>query len=137
VAPPEIHVEVESLNDRDLRVTLTLRSPDQIVTDLHSLPWGGRYNGFIIVAVPPLSGGEALPGQAAFEEPMESPPVRIDRGKPLTGVVHLDSRIQGLEAALRRTDLLLFWSFEVQVQELGSSNRVGGWLLLPRRRTTP
>lgn len=130
---PEIAVEVAGRSDGVLNVKVVLRSSKAVVTDHQSLPWGGRYNEVVVVAIAADSGGEVLPAQAGWDEPVESPAVNLVPGKALTGDVQLAGRVQGADETLRKNDLVVFWTYRLRAAGGAVSNRVGGWLLVPRR----
>jgi hypothetical protein len=116
-----------------LRMSLKVDAAQHLRTTHRDLPWGHRYNALTIVAVPVGPSAEALAAQPAWDEPIESPEIVLVPGKALSGNVYLNSRVQGAEAALAKGELLVFWSYQLVAIGQPASNRVGGWLVIPRR----
>jgi hypothetical protein len=123
-----------------LKVILTLESATPVLVSPRDLPWGSPYNALVLVAAPAPGHGEVLPRAFPFDEPMDPPPnLQLQPGKPVGGEVYLSSRFHGdkVERALAGGDLIVFWSFRLELSDGRFSNRVGGWVLAsgpPRKR---
>lgn len=131
-APPRLAVNVApsckgASSGPVLEVTVRLESPDPVITSRSALPWGARYNDFLVIAAPVDSTGDVLAVVSAFEEPIDSPEVRLSPGEVLSGEVPFNWRVEGAEQVLQKKALLVFWSYQLRTQDAGVSDRVGGW----------
>jgi len=127
--PDRNGVQVELSTKKPLVLHVTLRSfSDSPVTlyNIH-LPWISRY---AMVLVPVQPDGQCLPKYY----PPDDPPlghVSLEPHGSLSGDIDLRQVLPGLEEALKKSDIHLFWAYE-SPQELQSTRRSGGWILLPR-----
>ena len=125
----DVHVAVQPDDRTALDFTLTLKSPRTLVVPLDSLPWG-TYPNLQIVAARADSIGTVLPKAVQFKEPVESPVTTIVADQPIRGRVELAQHVEGLGEALRQSDVVVFWSYRLDVPPELSSKRTGGWLVL-------
>jgi len=58
--------------------------------------------------------------------------VSLEPNESLSGEVSLDKAFSGLDAALKKSDINLFWAYEAP-EELHIAHWSGGWLLIPQR----
>jgi hypothetical protein len=125
----DVQVTVQPDGRASLEFTLTLKSPRTLAIPLDSLPWG-TYPNLQIVAARADSIGTVLPKAAQFKEPVESPLTTIVADQPVRGRVQLAQHVEALGKALRQSDVVIFWSYRLDVSSELSSNRTGGWLVL-------
>jgi len=127
----EVQVTVQPDGRTALEFTLTLKSPRTLVVPLDALPWG-TYPNLQVVAARADSIGTVLPKAAPFREPIESPVTTIVADHPVRGKVQLAQHVEALAEALRQSDVVVFWSYRLDVSPEVSSRRTGGWLVLQK-----
>jgi len=59
--------------------------------------------------------------------------ISMEPNEQQTGEVNLQMRFIGLDAALKKSDIHLFWAYEAP-KELNIPRRLGGWVLIPRQK---
>lgn len=68
--------------------------------------------------------------------PVEDPVIRQFSLEPhgsLSGDIDLQSVLPGLEEALKKSDIHLFWAYEAP-GELQAARWSGGWILIPQQK---
>jgi hypothetical protein len=123
----------------DIRVDLTSQNPPSLHVTIHSrakvpvsffkwrLPWGNR-NTMILVAV------KADKNYLTRNFPIDDPaPERVSIGpnESLSGEVSLEKAFTGLDDALKKSDINLFWAYQPP-EELNIGRWSGGWILIPQ-----
>lgn len=124
-----IQVQLSDKNPPSLHVTLRSFSAQRITLTTLYLPWATRYS---MVLVPVKPDGQCL----AKYYPVEDLPVRQFSLEPhgsLSGDIDLRRVLPGLEEALKKSDIHLFWAYE-SPRELQSSRWSGGWILIPKSK---
>ena len=114
------------------KIELTLEYSGEQVIDVYknSLPWGNRYS-LILVAVKADAIGTLVPQQQVINDPSPST-IAIQPGDRLTGEINLNERLVGLDEALKTSDVIVFWNYEMRTIESVVAPRIGGWLLISR-----
>jgi hypothetical protein len=59
--------------------------------------------------------------------------VSMEPNESLSGDVSLDKAFTGFDAALKKSDVQLFWAYEAP-KELRIAHWSGGWLLIPQQK---
>jgi hypothetical protein len=134
----ELTVRYKSPAERTTLV-LTLRNAgDRDLTLFNGyLPWR-FWHSMTLKAVEDAPGAPCLPGPrlVPIQDPV-SATTTIKPGRSVAGQIDLRERFPGIEKALRRTDVIVFWSYQGRVTGPMSATvplqRVGGWLLVPHR----
>jgi len=124
-----IQVQLSDKKPPRLHVTLRSFSASRITFNTLRLPWATRYS---MVLVPVKPDGQCL----AKYYPVEDLPVRRVSLEPhgsLSGDIDLQSDLPGLEEALQKSDIHLFWAYEAP-QELESTGWSGGWIFIPKTK---
>jgi hypothetical protein len=124
-----IQVQLSDKKPPLLHVTLRSFSASRITLNTLHLPWATRYS---MVLVPVKPDGQCLPKYY----PVEDSPVRRVSLEPhgsLSGDIDLQSVLPGLEEALKKTDIHLFWAYEAP-EELQAARWSGGWILIPQQK---
>lgn len=106
--PVGIQVTMNPDNPWLLRVTLRSFARDRITFYKHLLPWGNRYS-MILVAV--TSSGRSIDRVFPEDEP-SSKEVSLGPGESLTGDVDLHDVFRGMDTALKKGDVHLFWAYQ-------------------------
>jgi len=84
----------------------------------------------ILVAVAP--DGSQIHRNIPIDDP---PPERISVGpnESLSGDVSLEKAFTSLDAALKKSDIHLFWAYKCP-KELNIGQWAGGWILIPQQK---
>ena len=59
--------------------------------------------------------------------------VSFEPNEQQSGDVNIQMKIVGLDAAVKKSDILLFWAYEAP-KELNIQHWSGGWILIPQQR---
>ena len=124
-----IQVQLSDKKPPLLHVTLRSFSESRITLNALHLPWATRYS---MVLIPVKPDGQCL----TKYYPVEDLPVRRVSLEPhgsLSGDIDLQSVLPGLEEALKKSEIHLFWAYEAP-QELQAARWSGGWILLPKQK---
>lgn len=131
-AKPEIriHVFVEPGNPGFLNMELTyeLDHPLEIRTD--DLPWKNRYS-LPTVAMEAEKYYPLLQQLYQVDDPGLSRSV-LQPGGVLSGRIDLLERFPNLIETLKRTDVILFWTYQLKAVNGHTFERCGGWIEIPR-----
>jgi hypothetical protein len=127
--PSSIQVELDSQKSLSLNVTIWSRAEKRVTFAKWRLPWGNR-NSMILVAVTP--GKEYIVRNFPVDDPSYEK-VSLDPNESLSGEVSLEKAFTGLGAALKKSDIHLFWAYEAP-EELHIAHWAGGWILIPQQK---
>jgi hypothetical protein len=119
-----------------LSIRVTNRSAEAITFDIGMGPWiGPRMIQLVAIRIP--SGSHIVNEEAALLDAQPGE-VNLKPGASEANIVYLEEVYPELVAELRRgrRDLVLFWTFEMRLNDGRLSERVGGWLLLPKDSIT-
>ena len=132
--PASVSVEVTARRwARDsLEFSLVLKKPKRLDVPLDALPWGAFPNLHVVAVTTDARGSAALPRLSPFRESAESPITTLVAGQRLRGRVPLNEYVEGLAEVLRDSEVLVFWSYRLDVPGDRHSNRTGGWVDLPK-----
>lgn len=134
-SPATFDYEVRPLHVNEgwaLSVKLTNPSRERLFVFLDSLPWES-IESIILVAVT-ADRKQALLEETLPVDDVVPDTVGIDSGKSLRGQVLLSRRFPGLDTALRRGPVVLFWSFQVRMSNGQRLDRQAGAFVLPGHR---
>ena len=123
-----VQVELDSKQPLSLRLTVTSATKNRVTFYKYLLPWG-NVNSIVLVAV--TAGGESLQRDMPIDDP-SAQKITFDPNESLTGFIDLRKVFRGLDQALMKSDVNLFWAYN-SPKELGIASRSGGWLLLRQR----
>jgi hypothetical protein len=127
-AAATVEVTAQQRGRESLGFSLVLKNPKVLEVPLDCLPWGA-YPNLQIVAIR-TDDGTPLPKASPAKETVESPVTRLVGGRVLHGRVPLSEFVDDLDVALRSSDVVVFWTFRLDVPGDGHSNRTGGWVAL-------
>lgn len=113
----------------ELHVTVSSRAPSVVTFGKWQLPWGNA-NSMILVAV---TGNKAYIERNLLIDDPTSEEVSIKQNESLSGDVSLEKAFTGLVAALKQSDVHLFWAYEAP-GELHIPRWSGGWILIPKKK---
>jgi len=126
---PDVHAELNSQKALSLHITLRSNVDKSVALYKYLLPWGNR-NSIILIAV--ASDGRHLERTVGIDDPSPEQ-VIIEPGKSLSGDIDLYKRFAGLQTALKKSDILLFWAYRSPA-DLRVAEWSGGWILLPQHK---
>lgn len=125
--PGGIRVEID--HRKPLMLQVELRSGNETRISLYKsrLPWGSAYS-MILVAV--TSDGVYLKKELPVDDPS---PDQVSLGvqESIKGEVDLREIFRGLDEALKKSDVHLFWAYEAP-EEMHIA-RAGGWIFISQR----
>ena len=124
-----IHVGMDSKQPLSLRVQVRSAAATRITFDKWLLPWGNVHS-MILIAV--LPNGLELEELQPIDDPT-SETISLATNESVSGVIPLARLFKGLEEALKKSDVHLFWAYRAPT-ELNISRYSGGWILIPRHR---
>ena len=127
--PPDIQAELSSQKPLSLRLTLCSRAKTPATFRKYRLPWGNRYS-TILVAVTPRA--EYLERNFPIDDPSPET-VTIEPNECLSGEINLQRVFVGLDTALKKTDIQLFWAYEAP-DELRIAHWSGGWIPIAQQK---
>lgn len=127
--PSGIQVELIDQKPISLRVTLRSRAETRVTFRKYRLPWGNRYS-TILVAVTPH--GECLNRNFPIDDPSPER-VTFEPNESLSGEINLRKHFSGLDNALKKSDIHLYWAYEAP-KELNIAKWSGGWILIPQQK---
>jgi hypothetical protein len=120
-------VEFERTEHRLLRLSL-VNEGENLECFAAWLPWQHVHSMTILLV---KKNGKLIPEQPMIDDPIPGT-FTIRRNEKLAGTIDLDRRFPTLAEALASDDVDLFWSFQLNDIKSGKSQRLGGWLLLPK-----
>lgn len=127
--PVGIRVEANPNKPLWLRVTVRSFATTRVTIYRESLPWG-REGSIILAAVTP--GGHHLNRFQFIDDPTMQE-VSLDPGASLDGEINLADKFDGLDEAVKKSDVHIFWAYNAP-EELHIARWSGGWLLIPQQK---
>ena len=124
----DIRVEFAS-KTLSLHVTMRSKAEGQVTLFRYLLPWGNR-NSMVLAAV--TAGGQNLERYTVIDDPSPEQ-ITVAPGEAVSGDINLESNFRGLRAALKKSDVHLFWAYRAP-DELRIGNWSGGWILIPQQK---
>ncbi len=124
---PGIHVELDAAH-LSLRVTLQSGAEVPVTFYRSLLPWGNRYS-MVLEAVTPNR--ESLKHYLNIDDPGPDR-VTLEPKGTLSGDVDLQRIFVGLDKALKKSDVIVFWAYKAP-NGLGVARWSGGWVLIPQQ----
>lgn len=112
----------------DVKLKNTGRAP--LVVYRGSLPWASRHS-LLLIAVRANVTHDALEERLVIDDPGPEQ-LEIKPGETLTGEILLDERFPDLPSAVRKNDVIIFWSYQLKPLNTAPLERMGGWLLIPK-----
>ncbi len=112
---------------------LSYSGENSLVVSERSLPWKSPRN-LLLVAVPLNASRRPLVGSDSLDPDLPSASLTLNPGDSLSGSVNVSARFPDLAAAIRETDVMIFWSHQLRASEAPAFPRLAGGVLLPRQR---
>jgi hypothetical protein len=123
-----IRVELDGKNPLRLHVTLRSLAKTKITIYKSQLPWELR-DSIILVAV--RSNGLRLDQNVVAGDPSPEQ-ISLKPNESVSGYINLSDVFQGLDDAVGKSDIQLFWAYR-SPEGLGLDRWSGGWILIPKR----
>ena len=133
-----ITYEVKSVRTSEgwaLDFAIRNRGRDAISAFRSSLPWASR-DALILVAVTTGPRPECMREIFFVQDPIPDV-VRVGHGETIAGRVFLKDRFLGWREALERTDIVVFWSFQLKSSDGPPFERKAGAFILGARLPAP
>jgi len=105
-----------------LRAKLRNTSGKTITVDGSLLPWGNRYS-ITLLAAPERA--QPLPLVFPIDDPMQEN-VTIKPGESLEGTIRLGSFFRGIADAVKKSPVLVLWSYRLKTVDGQQSERITG-----------
>lgn len=121
-----------SQSDLGMMIQLTSKSKGPLRIYESDLPWA-HWNSLVLTAVKPKRGGEVLKNPRAL--PIDDPGPRtlvLAPGTTVQGRISLDKRFPDISQEIQRSDILIFWSYQLTPIDAAQLERAGGWFLIPK-----
>ncbi len=116
-----------------LQFELSYSGEKSLLVSERSLPWKSPSD-LLLVAIPLNVARSPLAAPESSGSPPPSATLTLSPGDSLSGSVNVSARFPGLAAAIRETDVMLFWSHQLRASDAPSLPRLAGGVLLPRQR---
>ena len=123
--PPDVQVELDSQNPLALHVTVRSRANERITLAKYRLPWGNTYSMILVAATPQ---GHMIDKSLPVDDPSPEH-VSLEPNETLRGDINLANYFQGLDGALKKSEIHLFWAYKAP-DELHIASWSGGWILI-------
>lgn len=117
-------------NGIGLHITLKNTRQHSIKIYASNLPWESS-SGLTLILVEAHAGDITLPKIVPTVSPIVGE-YNIAPDQIMQGDLLLDARFPTLRAVLERTDVIVFWNFELKPTGDSPFSRAGGWLLIPK-----
>jgi len=124
----DVALQQPKANQYVLHVTLKNSGATTLSTLRHRLPWGNTYSLLVVAAT---EGGK-LPNESFLIDDPTFVEIQIKPGEILEGDVPLNLRFRDLPDEVTKHDVIIFWSYRMQLQNGNYLERFGGWLLIPK-----
>jgi len=118
-------------NDCNLIISIKSKLQDSLSIYQSDLPWGSRYSMIIIVAKLDAS-GTVLDQSLYIDDPSPNV-VTMKYGESLTGKISLKTRFHDILTVLKTKQVIIFWSYQLKSLNNKSTERLGGWLIIPKK----
>jgi hypothetical protein len=112
-----------------LHVTVRSRAPTRVTFPKYLLPWG-REHSIMIVAITP---SERLIQRVYPVDDSGRERVSFEPNEQQGGEVNLQMKLAGLDSAVKKSEIHLFWAYEAP-KELNIPRWSGGWVLIPQEK---
>ena len=113
-----------------LTIYLTNRGTHRLSIDANCLPW--RPYGMTLVLVAEDAYSSILERSHVIADSTPNAMATIEPGQTMRGEVDLSEIYPELNAAVRKEEVSVFWSYGLIPALPAPNRRVGGWLCLPR-----
>ncbi len=128
----DVKLETQQSGKHFLSIDLINKTGGDFTIVKSDLPWEAPIN-FITVSVELDNMNKYLDEYSyIYDPPVEQNILTISNGKSLRGKISIESRFPFIQKSLKRSDLLLFWSYKMFLPYSPNTKRYGGWLIIPK-----
>ena len=134
---PTVEVRVEPTNTASellLEVVIQNKGSTPIIVDVDALPWLNTSSLILVVGAVKGFRFEPLPIMLRIAD-LAMDKMVIPAGGSLRGRVDLDDQYHTMKSDLTKTDVAVFWTYQLIPLEGSPSKRFGGWILFNKRLT--
>ena len=117
------------------RGEVTLKNTTTQVINMYkyNLPWEGMYS-IIIIMVKADATGSIIEKLLPIDDPGTAV-ITIKPGEMLKGFINLTDRFPKLDEITSDRDVILFWSYQLQIINKPPLERVNGSVIIPKKRS--
>src|SRR5258708_17211214 len=124
-------VEYEKEEGTLLKISLT-NEGEEIDCLSYKLPWRHYLSMTVILARP---SGQVIEFHHGSIEDPNFEKTRLKKNETITGTINLDKRYPKLSEILSEDGVDAFWSYQLSDVSKKKTNRMGGWVYLPKTKT--
>jgi hypothetical protein len=117
----------ELMGQPTLKVVVRNTGRNTLLIDKPALPWGNRYSITLLAA-----GANSQPVPLVF--PIDDPigeEISLKPAESAEGIIRLDSFFKDIRAAMKRTPLIVLWSYRLKTKGGEESEIITGQVVLP------
>ncbi len=134
-----LQIEAKILTQPDtniiLEITVKNVAPKDVLIPEGYLPWDRYAMTLVLVETDPSS--TPLKQELVVADPMPGEPLTLKSGEIMRGNIDLTDRFPQLSKVLQRTEVIVFWSYQLEGEPGTKCERIAGWKLIPKRSTIP
>jgi hypothetical protein len=126
-----LSIGYEELED-DYNLVLSIKSKmhDPVSMYKFKLPWGNRYS---MIIIPTYPHGQIFEILYYIDDPRFDV-ITLKYEETFSGKISLKHYFPKIIDVLKRTDVIIFWSYKLDLLSDKSTERLGGCLILPRKK---
>jgi hypothetical protein len=128
--PSSIQVELDGKIPLLLHVTVRSHAESKVTFPKYRLPWGNRTS---MLFVPVNLEGQCIDNKFFPIDDPSYEKISLEPNGSISGDVDLQRFVPGLDKALRKSDVHLFWAYQAP-KELNIAQWSGGWILIPQQK---
>ena len=114
-----------------VHVTVRSRASTRVTVPDYRLPWK-NVNSIMVVA---LTASERVIQSVYPIEDTSRQGISFEPNEEQSGEINLQMKLTGLDSAVRKSDIHLFWAYQAP-KELNIPSWSGGWVLIPQQTST-
>jgi len=129
----KMSVVLEHSIDEEFILNVSLTNVANVPLNIYqgALPWEFRYNLQLLAVKAFLPEGileEALP----VVDPGGLKEIQMQPGEMLRGTISLNERFNTLSQDVKKRDIIIFWTYQLETVNGTKLDRLGGWLMIPK-----
>jgi hypothetical protein len=128
----QIEAEIVRQSKTNIVLDITVKnvgSQDVLIPDGY-LPWDRYAMTLVLVETDPSS--TPLKQELVIADPMPGELRKLKKGESMRGNIDLTDRFPQLSKVLQRTEVIVFWSYQVEGETGTRFERIAGWKLIPK-----
>ena|ERR1035437_8723146 len=129
-----LQIEAEIFRQSETNIILNIAvknigSKDVLIPNGY-LPWDRYAMSLVLVGTDPAS--TPLQQELVIADPMPGDPWKLKKGDSLKGNIDLTDRFPQLPKVLKHTEVIVFWSYQLEAEEEMKFDRIAGWKVIPK-----